>query len=202
MIGPNLIAERLRKELMNDESLKSFGPLRSLAGTWEGVTGDDTAPSDDRGTESNKFRELMIIEPTGLTENHEQALYGLRYRMQAWRIGETEPFHDETGYWLWDAGAKKVMKCVTIPRGVALIAGGHAEPDAKHFKLTAKLGDSDFGICSNPFLDREFKTVRFDFEMTFNDDGSFTYDEVTAIQIKGQKSLFEHRDRNTLKRIK
>lgn len=187
---------------MSDEILKNLGPLKSLSGTWEGITGDDTAPSDDRGAEINKFRERMVIEPTGLTQNHEQSLYGLRYHMQAWRIGESDPFHDETGYWLWDANSREVMKCVTIPRGVALIAGGHAEPDAKHFKLTAKLGGSDFGICSNPFLDIEFKTVRFDFEMTFNDDGSFTYDEVTAIQIKGKEGLFEHRDTNTLKRIR
>lgn len=187
---------------MNEETQNNLGPLSSLAGIWEGVAGDDTAPSDDRGVEQNKYRERMIVEPTGLTQNHEQSLYGLRYHMQAWRIGESKPFHDETGYWLWDAVAKQVMKCVTIPRGVSLIAGGNADPEAKHFKLTAKLGASDFGICSNPFLDREFKTVRFDFEMTFNDDDSFTYDELTAIQIKGHEGLFEHRDRNTMKRAK
>ncbi|MCL5266639.1 MAG: heme-binding beta-barrel domain-containing protein [Bacteroidetes bacterium] len=187
---------------MSEEDLKNLGPLSLLVGTWEGVTGDDTAPSDDRGSEENKYREHMVLEPTGLTQNHEQSLYGLRYHMQAWRIGEFEPFHDETGYWLWDAKEKQVMKCVTIPRGVSLIAGGSAEPGSTHFKLTAKLGDADFGICSNPFLDREFKTVRFDFEMTFNDDDSFTYDEVTVIQIKGKEGLFEHRDRNTLKRVK
>ena len=187
---------------MKEETSNDLGPLKSLIGTWEGGTGDDAAPSDDRGTEENKFRERMVFEPTGLTQNHEQALQGLRYHMQAWRIGESEPFHDETGYWIWDAKAKQVMKCVTIPRGVALIAGGVVDPEAKHFKLTAKSGDSVFGICSNPFLDREFRTVRFDFEMTFNDDGSFTYDETTAMNIKGKEDLFEHRDRNTLKRIK
>ncbi len=182
---------------MSEETEKNLGPLGSL----EGVIGDDVAPSDDRGIEENKYRERMVLEPTGLTENHEQVLHGLRYHMQAWRIGESDPFHDETGYWLWDAKARQVMKCVTIPRGVSLIAGGNAEPDSRQFKLAAQLGDPVFGICSNPFLDNEFQTVRFDLEMTLHEDGSFTYDQVTAIKIRGKEGLFEHRDRNTLKRV-
>ena len=186
---------------MNEEIQKNLGPLGPLAGTWEGAVGINTAPSDDRGVEENRYREHIVLEPTGLTANHEQELYGLRYHMQAFRIGENDPFHDETGYWIWDSKAKQVFKCFTIPRGMAVVAGATVAVGAKHFKLTAKLGDAEFGICSNPFLDREFKTVRFDLEMTFNDDGSFTYDQVTSIQIKGQKKLFEHRDTNTLKRV-
>ena len=173
-----------------------------MAGTWEGVTGDDTAPSDDRGTELNKYRERMVMEATGLTQNHEQNLNGLRYHTQAWRIGESDPFHDEIGYWLWDVKAHEVMKLVMIPRGVSLIAGGKADHDAKRFKLAAELGSSCFGICSNPFLDEEFKTVGFELEMILHDHDSFSYDQVTKIQIKGQKALFEHRDKNKLKRVK
>lgn len=120
--------------------------------------------------------------------------------MQAFRIGENNPFHDETGYWIWDSKAKQVFKCFTIPRGMAVVAGATVAADAKHFKLTSRLGDNEFGICSNPFLTREFKTVKFDLEMTFNDDGSFTYDQVTSIQMRGKEKLFEHRDSNTMKR--
>ncbi len=187
---------------MNEEMQKNLGPLRSLAGTWEGVTGNDTAPGDDRGTEENKFKERMVLEPTGLTANHEQELYALRYHLQAWRIGESDPFHDETGYWIWDAQAKQVMKCVTIPRGVSLIAGGEAEAGSKQFKVTARRGSGTFGICSNPFLEKEFQTVGFELEMNIIDDDSFSYDEVTRIQIKGKQGVFEHRDRNTLNRVK
>ncbi|HUI28727.1 MAG TPA: heme-binding beta-barrel domain-containing protein [Candidatus Acidoferrales bacterium] len=186
---------------MDEKTFKGLGPLASLAGTWEGTSGDDTAPSDDRGTEQNKYRERMVIEPIGLTQNHEQNLDGLRYHTQAWRIGESDPFHDEMGYWLWDARSKEVMKCILIPRGVSVIAGGTVEPDAKHFKLTAKQGSSCFGICSNPFLDEEFKTIGFELEMVLHDRDSFSYDEITSIRIKDQKEPFEHRDRNKLKRI-
>lgn len=186
---------------MDENTLKELGPIGRLAGVWEGITGEDTAPSDDRKTEKNKYREKMVLEPTGLTQNHEQNLYGLRYHTQAWRLSESDPFHDEVGYWLWDAAAKEVMKCVLIPRGVSLIAGGKVEPEAKHFKLTAQEGSSIFGVCSTPFLDKEFKTVSFDLEMTFDDDRSFSYYEVTRIRIKGQKELFEHIDRNKLVRV-
>ena len=187
---------------MDNKTLDDLGPLGRLVGVWEGDEGEDTAPSDDRGTEHNKFRERMVMEPTGLVQNHEQNLYGLRYHLQAWRLDETGPFHDEVGYLIWDAKAKQVMKCVTIPRGEALIAGAKVEPDAKHFKLTAKLGSPTFGVCSNPFLDREFQTVSFDFELTLHDDGSFSYDEVTKIRIKGQEKIFEHRDKNRLRLVK
>lgn len=96
--------------------LENLGPLKPLVGIWEGETGDDKAPGDDRGTEINKYRERMVLEPFKPVENHEQLLCGLRYFTQAWRIGEPDPFHDEVGYWIWDAKAKQVMKCVVIPR--------------------------------------------------------------------------------------
>ena len=73
---------------MSELTMGNLGPLRSLVGTWEGKAGDDTAPADDRGTEKNKCRERMVMEPFKPVENHEQMLCGLRYFTQAWRIGE------------------------------------------------------------------------------------------------------------------
>jgi len=187
---------------MDKNNLNNLGPLAMLAGTWEGVTGNDTAPSDDRGTEENKYRERMILETISPAENHEQKLQGLRYHTEAWRIGESTPFHDEIGYWLWDADANQVMKCVLIPRGVSLIAGGKVDRGATRFKLTAQLGSTCFGICSNPFLDQEFKTLGFELEMILEDGDTFSYEQVTKIQIKGQKEVFQHKDKNRLKRVK
>jgi len=185
---------------MTDEIIKNLGPLASLAGIWEGGKGDDTAPSDDRGTETNKFRERMTFEPIGPVDNHEQKLYGLRYATTAWRLGEDSPFHEETGYWLWDVEAKQVLRCFIVPRGVTVLAGGTVEPDAKSFKLAADAGSETYGICSNKFLDKEFKTVHYELRITIHDDQSFSYEEDTQLQIKGQKDLFHHTDKNTLKR--
>lgn len=186
---------------MTDEIIKNLGPLALLAGVWEGEKGDDTAPSDDRGVETNKFRERITFNPFGPVKNHEQVLYGLRYSTTAWPLGQEDPFHEELGYWLWDSMNQQVLRCFIVPRGVTVIAGGTVEPDAKTFELSADVGSETYGICSNRFLDIEFKTIRYELKVTIHNDGSFSYAEDTQLKIKGQADLFHHRDKNTLKRV-
>lgn len=187
---------------MSEEIIKNLGPLAPLAGTWKGDKGDDIAPDDDRmEIENNKFREQIIFEPMGPVNNHEQTLYGLRYALTAWRIGAADPFHEDRGYWLWDAKNKQAMRCTIVPRGVSIIAGGTVESDAKEFDLLADVGSETYGICSNKFLDEEFKTVRFEMKITIHNNDSFSYDQDTQIQIKGKPDLFHHTDKNTLKRV-
>lgn len=186
---------------MDSEALKQLGPLATLAGVWEGDKGADVAPSDDRGTEQNKFRERITFEPIGPVRNHEQVLYGLRYATVARRIGEADPFHEEVGYWLWDAGERQVLRCFIVPRGVALIAGGTAEPTATTFSLLAQAGSDTYGICSNRFLEKEFKTVRYELTVTILDQNRFQYREDTQLQMPGRSDLFHHTDENTLTRV-
>ena len=186
---------------MTDDIIRNLGPLAALAGTWEGEKGNDTAPSDDRGTEINKFRERITFVPFGPVNNHEQTLYGLRYATTAWPLGSESPFHEELGYWLWDAREKQVLRCFLVPRGVTVLAGGAVEPNAKSFELSADVGSETYGICSNKFLDKEFKTVRYELKVTVHDDGSFSYEEDTQLKIKGQADLFHHIDKNTLSRV-
>lgn len=187
---------------MNHENLRELlGPLAGLVGAWEGTKGDDIAPSDDRGTENNKYRERLTLEHMGPVQNHEQNLHVLRYSTLAWRIGEDATFHEELGYWSWEPSTRQVMRCFLIPRGISVIAGGEADRDAKEFHLSAKSGSCVFGICSNPFLDREFKTVAYELTVKILGPDSFSYDEDTVIQLPDRKDLFHHRDRNTLNRI-
>lgn len=178
---------------------EELGPLANLVGVWEGEKGDDTAPSDDRGTEKNKFKERMVFEKLNTVMNHEQRLEGLRYKTTAWRIGESDPFHEELGYWLWDAKNKQVMRCFMVPRGVTVIAGGTAEANAKSFQLQADLGSPTYGICSNKFLDEEFKTTKYILNLSC-DGTTLTYEEDTQIQMKN-KPLFHHIDKNVLKKV-
>jgi len=187
---------------MTDDNIRNLGPLAAFAGVWEGTKGIDLAPDDDKvSVERNEFRERIVLEPIGLVENHEQSLYGLRYAKTAWRLGVDDSFHEEVGYGLWDGEAKQVMLTFIVPRGVTVLAGGTVEPDAKTMKLSAEVGSEVFGICSGPFLDEEFKTVRYDIELTVNDDGSFSYSQNTQLQIKGQSEIFAHTDENTLRKI-
>lgn len=186
---------------MDSDFVKRLGPLGPLAGVWEGDKGADVAPSDDRGTERNAFRERMTFEPTGPVRNHEQVLYGLRYATIVRRIGETDPFHEEVGYWLWDPGDRQVLRCFIVPRGVALIAGGTAEPTARTFTLSAEAGSGTYGICSNRFLDKEFKTVRYELTVTVLDQNRFHYKEDSQLRMPGRPDLFHHTDENTLTRV-
>jgi len=184
------------------EDLRDLGPLGHLVGTWVGDKGDDVAPAEPDATvvAKSKYREEMTFAPTGRVDNHEQILYGLRYKTTAWRIGEKEPFHEELGFWMWDKADKQIMRCFMIPRGVTVLAGGTADELSTEFELTAECGSETYGICSNKFLDREFKTVRYELKFTFNEDGSFHYAEDTVLKIRNQEELFHHTDSNTMRR--
>ncbi|QPJ63618.1 MAG: FABP family protein [Candidatus Nitronauta litoralis] len=186
---------------MDQDIIDKLGPLGKLAGIWEGDKGDDTAPSGNRETENNKFRERMTFDPFGPVNNHEQELFGLRYSTTAWKIGSDSPFHEELGYWLWDEANRQAMRCFIVPRGVNVLAGGTVKEGADSFELSAKAGSDTYGICSNLFLDKEFKTVNYLLKVTFHPDQSFSYEEDTQIQIKGKPDLFHHIDKNTLTKV-
>ena len=90
---------------------------------------------------------------------------------------------------------------MTIPRGQVLLAAGHAKPDDRKISVTAKRGETRYGICSTDFLEEAFRTDSYRCDITFNDDGSWTYLIETELRVKGQASPFYHHDANTLKRI-
>ncbi len=186
---------------MGDSTIEEMGPLGALVGTWEGDKGDDVAPGSDRGVARSKFREVFRMEPLGRVDNHEQILHGLRYFRHAWRLGHPEPFHEELGYFLWDAKASHVMRSIIIPRGITVLAGGVTTADAKVFTVRADVGSPTYGISSNQFLNDEFKTVRFDATVTVHGPDSFSYAENTQLKMRGHEELFNHADKNTLKRV-
>lgn len=177
----NFSVEQLRAKL---------GPLAPLVGVWEGDKGHDVAPSDDRGSETNLYRERITFEQISPVQNHEQNLHVLRYSTRAWRIGDADTFHEELGYWSWEPANHEVMRSFLIPRGIALIAGGKAPMDASEFHLVAKNGSCTFGICTNPFLDREFKIVSYELFFHIHSESSFSYEQDTVIQMPGHKEPF------------
>jgi hypothetical protein len=183
----------------------NLGPLGPLLGIWEGEKGTDLAPSDspttDRQIATSKYRERMVFEPTGPVDNHEQTLHGLRYSTKAWRIGAPDPFHEELGYWMWDADSELVIRTFMPPRGMTVLAGGYAKASARELALEAKAGDEVFGVCSSPFLTAEFKTVRYTFALKMLDDDTLFYDAHTWMKLKNRQELFDHQDTNTLRRV-
>ena len=180
-----------------------YGPLRFYIGKWEseGFLGKNRAPDPGRKVENTKFRQEMIFEPIGDVNNHEQVLYSLRYSTKAWEEGnESDPFHEEVGYFIWDKDNRQVMKSFIGPRGIAVNAGGDADINGTEFTVKAELGSHTYGLCSNKFLDEEFQTISYENKFEFIDDGVFKYSENSRIKIKGQGEVFDHTESNILKK--
>jgi hypothetical protein len=90
----------------------------------EGVKGPDISPLPD-GTETNSYREVIVYTAAGRLENAEsQELVALRYHQEVIRISNDKKIHDQTGYWICNAATDLIMHTFTIPRGVAVLAGG------------------------------------------------------------------------------
>jgi hypothetical protein len=181
-------------------TLDCLGPLAPLAGVWEGQRGVDIAPKA-AGPRTQGFHERIALQPVDPGNNGPQVLYALRYHTIMTKPGETGTYHDQVGYWLWEPATETVMHSLTIPRGQTVLATGKAAADAKSFTLRATRGDTAWGICSNPYLEENFRTDSFTITVTVHDDGTWSYEEDTVMQIKGQAEPFHHRDSNRLTRV-
>jgi hypothetical protein len=177
-----------------------WGPLAALIGEWEGDEGLDVSFHNVEGEiGETKYREQVTMKAFGPVDNGTQHLYGLDYRMAAWRAGEENPFHTEVGYWLWDADAKQVLRCFMVPRGSTVLAGGTAEPNATTFSMEANVGDETYGILSNKYLAEKARTTKYTCTIEIGAD-TWSYDECTTYShaIGG---VIAHTDRNTLRRV-
>ena len=184
---------------VDPDTLRNLGPLGPLAGVWEG-RGLDRHPVA-AGSEDEPYVERMEFEPIDPQSNGPQLLYGLRYRLFITKVGEVETFHDQVGYWLWEAATKTVVLTLAIPRAQVAMASGTAEPDARSFTVRAKLGSPTFGICSAPFLHENFRTTEYVMTVTLNADGTLSYKQDTVLQIAGRPEPFHHTDENTLHKV-
>jgi len=182
------------------DTLKNLGPLRGMAGVWQGQRGLDVKPKAE-GPKKQVFNERIELQPIDPQTNGPQLFYGLRYHTHVVKPDQVKTYHDQVGYWLWEPATETVIHTLTIPRAQVVMAGGKASADAKEFELVATHDSEHFGIRSAPFLDYAFKTVEFRIKVTIHADGTWTYDEDTVLMIKGKTEPFHHTDRNTLSKI-
>jgi len=186
-----------------------FGPLQHLIGTWKGDKGLDVAPAKPVGKpatikklakEEVPYYEIITIEPAGdVTNAEEQVLVAVRYHQSVFRKTNKEQFHDEIGYWIWNAANKTVMQSLLIPRAVGLLAGGKITESKGviTFKVGAGVDNKDWGIIQSPFMQKKAKTLQFSHTITVKDK-TLTYTEKTKLEIYGK--TFDHTDGNTLTR--
>lgn len=186
-------------ENVDPDALANLGPLRHLAGIWEGRGGIDIAPKAD-GPERRAYYERIEMQPIDPQANGPQLLYGLRYHQHINTAEEDITFHDQVGFWLWEPATGLIMQTLAIPRGQIAMASGHAGKDDTRLSLSAERGRTDYGICSTTFLEEAFRTDRYQIDVTFNADGSWSYVSDTTLVVRG-KEPFAHRDRNTLVKV-
>ena len=168
-----------------------WGPLGPLAGDWEAEGGLDTAFSHSRDdVVGTPYLERVSFKPFGPVDNGRQRLYGLDYKTAMWRGSEENPFHTEVGYWLWDAATGEVLRGFVVPRGITVLAGGTAAPDAKQFTLRAGPGDPQYAIGENQYLAKNASTLSYQVTITINDDDTWSYDETTVLQMKEMPEPF------------
>ena len=184
---------------------QKLGPLTPLVGEWEGDVGVDLSyhNKDDETTETGYF-EHAWFKPIPIVENGQQTMNGLNYAMTAWRHGEEamDPFHDETGYLLWDQANRQVIRCFAVPRGLAILAGGDAGPRDKVLTFAATPGSEDYGLCQNKYLMERARATAFKSIFTFNEDGTFSYTSDLLLKLLATGEEMHHTDRNTLHRVK
>jgi len=186
---------------VDPDTLANLGPLRRLAGGWEAKKGIDLNPKAD-GPERREFIERIDFDPIDPQANGPQLFYGLRYHIHINTVEEDTTFHDQVGYWLWEPATGLVLQTLAIPRGQVALASGQSTPDAERIVVTAERGQTEYGICSTAFLEYAFRTDSYSIEITFNPDGSWSYVTHTTLIVHGRPDPFDHRDENTLFKVR
>ncbi len=181
----------------------NYGPLAFLIGVWQGDEGVDQTPEPD-AEERNPYYETITFEAGGdVTNAEQQTLAVVRYHQVVSRKSNDEVFHDQVGYWLWDSADDTLVETFTIPRAVAVVAGGSlGQPDSPDqtlvFEVAAQSGSAEFGIVQAPFMVAKAKTTAFSHTVTVSGD-QMRYSQTTVLDIYEKKS-YDHTDLNTLKR--
>lgn len=192
--------------MANIQGPQKLGPLTPLVGEWEGNVGVDLSyhNKDDDTTQTANF-EKAWFKPIPIQENGQQYLEGLAYKMTNWRHGEEgmDPFHDESGYLLWDKVRGQVMQSVVFGRGIAILAGSDAGLHDKELHFKATPGDPAYGILQNKYLLERAELKSYDHVFTFNDDGTFTHTSEIILKLAAQGGKeMHHTDTNTLHLVK
>jgi len=178
-----------------------FGPLAQLVGTWETMEGAgvDVAPAkigSEQGAGSlavSPFFEKMTFEAAADAENaSDQYLVALYYKQEVFRKSDGSKFHDQRGYFIYDAKNQMVYNSFCVPRTTCVTAEG---PAGKTMTLTAPAR----GIAEGAYMTEKASTTGFSMNIKI-EENKLTYSQNTMLNIYGQS--MSHADSSTLIRVK
>ncbi|MEM7549778.1 MAG: heme-binding beta-barrel domain-containing protein [Bacteroidota bacterium] len=174
-----------------------YGPLHKLVGKWAGNKGSDISPLPDGSTETPYHEEIELFASGNLKNAQTQTVSMLRYHRVVRRSSNNEVFHDESGYYIWDAENEIVINAFVLPRGISVLASGnYKEIDGEiEMDLEADCDESCWGILQSPFLEKKAKTSAYSKKIKIGKD-YWSYKEKTVLDIYGKS--FDHFDSNTL----
>lgn len=177
-----------------------FGPLAQLVGEWESVEagGVDVAPAK-KGSEQaagapavTPFFEKMTFEVAADAQNaSDQELVALYYKQEVFRKSDGSKFHDQRGYFIYDAKNNMVYNSFCVPRTTCVTVEG-----AAGHKMT--LNAPARGIAESSYMTKNASTTGFSMEISI-EDNKLTYSQNTLLDIYG-KSL-SHTDSSTLIKV-
>lgn len=176
-----------------------YGPLAALVGNWAGDKGVDRAPEPGE-EERNPYYETINFEAIGdVTNADKQTLSVVRYHQVVSRKSNDEVFHNESGYYSYDPETGVICLGLTIPRGLALLAGGKASQvdEGLSIDLKATAGDEEFGVVQSPFMMQNAKTTAFTRTLIVDGD-KMRYTQTTFLDIYGK--THDHIDINRLQK--
>jgi hypothetical protein len=93
------------------------------------------------------------------------------------------------------------MQTLAIPRGQTALAAGRATPEGDRIIVRAERDTPGYGICSIDFLEWAFRTDSYTFDVTFHDNGDWSYVSDTMLKVRGREELFRHVDQNRLRKV-
>ncbi|WP_019615559.1 heme-binding beta-barrel domain-containing protein [Psychromonas ossibalaenae] len=183
---------------MSDNTEINYGPLAGLIGVWSGNKGTDLAPEPD-GTETNEYYETITFTEAGDVSNaEEQVISAVHYMQKVQRISNDKVIHQETGYWMWEQDSNRVMHSLTIPRGMAVLAGGSfKEQENITFDVQASIDSKDWQLIQSPFMREKAKLQQY-VQQVILEKNSLSYRQTMVLDIYGR--VFDHTDQNTLQR--
>jgi hypothetical protein len=186
-------------ENVDPDTLANLGPLRALAGIWEGARGLDINPGP--GPMSQAYIERIELQPIDPQTNGPQLFYGLAYVIRIVKPRGSETYHHQVGHWLWEPATGALVQTLSIPRGQTALAIGSAAADATRFEVSAARGSTVNGISSIPFLEFAFRTDSYRLVVQVGSDGRWSYEAETVLKIRGREEPFLHTDRNILTKL-